>query len=85
MKKHIFLLYLFKEEHMLNFNDKQAIFGTTKVGERGQLVICKEARDTFDIKPGDTLAVIATKDKGIILIKTDDLKEFAHIIENNIK
>ena len=22
---------------MLNFNDKQAIFGTTKVGERGQL------------------------------------------------
>jgi bifunctional DNA-binding transcriptional regulator/antitoxin component of YhaV-PrlF toxin-antitoxin module len=43
------------------------------------LIIC------FDIKPGDTLAVIATKDKGIILIKTDDLKEFAHIIENNIK
>lgn len=38
MKKHAFLLYLFKEEHMLNFNDRQAIFGTTKVGERGQFV-----------------------------------------------
>ena len=70
---------------MLSFNDKEAIFGTTKVGERGQLVICKEAREKFDIKPGDTLAVIATKDQGIILLKTDDLKEFAHIIENNIK
>lgn len=23
---------------MLNFNDRQAIFGTTKVGERGQFV-----------------------------------------------
>ena len=30
---------------MLSFNDKEAIFGTTKVGERGQLVICKEARE----------------------------------------
>ncbi len=70
---------------MLSFNDKEAIFGTTKVGERGQLVICKEAREKFDIKPGDTLAVIATKDRGIILLKTDDLKEFGHIIENNIK
>ena len=70
---------------MLSFNDKEAIFGTTKVGERGQLVICKEAREKFDIKPGDTLAVIATKDRGIILLKTDDIKEFAHIIENNIK
>ena len=70
---------------MLSFNDKEAIFGTTKVGERGQLVICKEAREKFDIKPGDTLAVIATKDRGIILLKTDDLKEFALIIENNIK
>ena len=70
---------------MLSFNDKEAIFGTTKVGERGQLVICKEAREKFDIKPRDTLAVIATKDRGIILLKTDDLKEFGHIIENNIK
>ncbi len=70
---------------MLDFNGKQIIYRTSKIGERGQLVICKEAREKFDIKPGDTLAVIATKDRGIILLKTDDLKEFAHIIENNIK
>ena len=70
---------------MLSFNDKEAIFGTTKVGEIGQLVICKEAREKFDIKPGDTLAVIAIKDRGIILIKTDDLKEFANILEQNSK
>ena len=70
---------------MLDFNGKQIIYRTSKIGERGQLVICKEAREKFDINPGDTLAVIATKDRGIILLKTDDLKEFAHIIENNIK
>ena len=30
-------------------------FGTAKVGEKGQIVIPKEARDIFDIEPGDTL------------------------------
>ena len=70
---------------MLNFDGKQIIYGTTKIGERGQLVICKEARESFNIHPGDTLAVIATKNKGIILVKTDDLKEFANILEQNSK
>ena len=26
------------------------VFGTVKVGERGQIIIPKEARETFDIK-----------------------------------
>ena len=34
------------------------IFGTVKVGERGQIVIPKEARQVFDIKAGDTLIVL---------------------------
>ena len=34
------------------------IFGTVKVGERGQIVIPREARDKFDIKAGDTLLVL---------------------------
>ena len=28
------------------------IFGTVKVGERGQIVIPKEAREVFGIEPG---------------------------------
>lgn len=34
------------------------IFGTVRVGERGQIVLPKKARDVFKIKPGDTLVVL---------------------------
>ena len=40
---------------------------TVKVGEKGQLVIPKEARDVFNIKPGDTLIVLADINKGIAI------------------
>lgn len=40
---------------------------TVKIGEKGQFVIPKEARDIFDIKPGDTIIVLADKDKGIAI------------------
>jgi len=70
---------------MLEFVNNKNLYGTTKVGEKGQIVICKKAREAFGIKAGDNLAVIATREKGIILIKVDDLKEFAHILENNLE
>lgn len=53
------------------------IFGTVKVGERGQIVIPKEARDLFDIKPGDTLLVLGDESQGIAIAKEDIMKEVA--------
>ncbi|NLA70778.1 MAG: AbrB/MazE/SpoVT family DNA-binding domain-containing protein [Clostridiales bacterium] len=40
---------------------------TVKVGEKGQFVIPKEARDVFGIKPGDTLVVLGDIDRGIAI------------------
>ena len=40
---------------------------TVKIGEKGQFVIPKEARDIFDIHPGDTIIVLADKKKGIAI------------------
>lgn len=40
---------------------------TVKVGEKGQIVIPKEARDIFDINPGDTLMVLADEKQGIAI------------------
>ena len=53
------------------------IFGTVKVGERGQIVIPREARDKFDIKAGDTLLVLGDEKGGIAVTKSDVLQKFA--------
>ena len=42
-------------KHILGKQNAQRVFGTAKVGDRGQIVIPKEARELFGIKPGDTL------------------------------
>mgnify|MGYP001101810867 FL=1 len=60
------------------------IFGTVKVGERGQIVIPKEARELFDIKPGDKLVVAGKKGKGIGLMKADTMRTFAMKILSEI-
>ncbi len=46
------------------------IFGVCKVGERGQIVIPKEARDMFNIKAGDSLLLLGDN-KGMALVKTE--------------
>ena len=54
------------------------IYGTVKVGERGQVVIPSKARKDFNIKPGDLLLVIAgRKRRGIAMVKADAMREFA--------
>ena len=53
------------------------IFGTVKVGERGQIVIPREARDKFNIKAGDTLIVLGDEKWGIAVTKSDVLQKFA--------
>jgi len=53
------------------------LYGVVTVGERGQIVIPKEARDQFGIKPGDKLVVVGDIKKGIGVVKADAMKEFA--------
>lgn len=52
------------------------IFGTVKVGERGQIVIPKEAREIFDIKPGDTLLILGDEAQGIAIVKNNVFLQF---------
>jgi len=56
------------------------LFGSVKVGERGQVVIPKEAREIFDIKQGDILLVLGDTERGLALVKADALQEFARKI-----
>lgn len=50
------------------------LFGTTVIGERGQVVIPKAARDMLNLKAGDTLVVLGDENpgtKGIALIPSE--------------
>ena len=51
-------------------NDGKYIFGVVKVGDKGQIVIPKDARNIYDIKPGDALIVLGDQ-KGMALLKTE--------------
>ena len=51
--------------------DKDKYIGICKVGEKGQIVIPKQARDMFDIKPGDSVVVLCDKLKGMAIVKSD--------------
>lgn len=61
------------------------IFGTAKVGEKGQIVIPKEAREIFDINPGDNLLVLGDEERGLAITKTDALNEMALKILDGLK
>ena len=39
-----------------------------KIGEKGQFVIPKEARDLFDLQPGDEILVLGDKERGIAIL-----------------
>ncbi|NPC92048.1 AbrB/MazE/SpoVT family DNA-binding domain-containing protein [Bacillus sp. WMMC1349] len=58
------------------------IFGTVKVGTKGQIVIPKEARDAFNIRPGDSLLMLGDEQQGIALVKEEIFFQFANDILN---
>ena len=66
-------------KHLLG-RPKRHIFGTAKVGEKGQIVIPKDARTLFGIQPGDTLLILGDEQTGIIVTKPDVLREAANEI-----
>ena len=59
-----------KGKHLYGLPKGKHVFGTAKVGEKGQIVIPKEAREVFGIKPGDSLLVMGDATKGLALVKT---------------
>jgi AbrB family looped-hinge helix DNA binding protein len=62
---------------MTELHQKKHLFGTVKVGDRGQIVIPKEARDLFGIAPGDLLMVLGEEGRGIAIVKADFMRKMA--------
>ena len=72
-------------KHILAKQNAQRVFGTAKVGDRGQIVIPKEAREFFGIKPGDTLLILGKNETGLIVTRPETLNELADRIFNDIE
>lgn len=53
---------------------------TVTVGEKGQIVIPKQAREVFGIKPGDTLVVLGDEKRGIAIPPKQMFEKFTHIV-----
>jgi AbrB family looped-hinge helix DNA binding protein len=71
---------------MNNTEQDTYIYGTVRVGEKGQVVIPSKARKDFKIKPGDLLLVIAGRKRhGIAMVKADVMKEFASRIMRGLE
>ena len=58
---------------------------TVKVGEKGQFVIPKEARDIFGIKPGDTLIVLGDVERGIAIPPKETVTQLAELVFSDAK
>ena len=78
MKSVIGGIRLASGKHVLGMNKTRHIFGTAKVGDRGQIVIPKDARELYGIRPGDTLLILGDEETGIIVTKPDVLREAAN-------
>ncbi len=60
------------------------LFGTVRVGERGQMVLSKQAREVFGIKPGDRLVVLGDENPehpGIALMKEEFFLGIARLFQ----
>ena len=64
-------------KHILGKGHARRVFGTAKVGDRGQIVIPKEARELFNIQPGNTLLILGEENKGLIISRPELLRDLA--------
>ena len=71
-------------KHILAKAKGKRVFGTAKVGDRGQIVIPKEARELFNIKPGDTLLILGEEHTGLIVSRPDVLSSIANQLFNSV-
>ncbi len=71
-------------KHLLGKSPSRRVFGTAKVGDRGQIVIPKDARELFGIKPGDTLLILGDEEAGLIVSRPEVLRDLASKILKDV-
>jgi AbrB family looped-hinge helix DNA binding protein len=72
-----------KQTHCADFSD--AFYGSSTVGERGQIVIPAEARAEIGFNPGDKVLIMRHPVyKGVMLFKIEAVREFLDEFAQNL-
>lgn len=50
------------------------------VGEKGQIVIPKQARELFGIRPGDTVLILGDEERGLAIPRGEALNAFVEAV-----
>ena len=58
---------------------------TVTVGEKGQIVIPKQAREVFGISPGDTLVILGDEKRGLAIPPKSMFEAFTNAVYENDK
>lgn len=56
-------------------------FGTVTVGERGQIVIPKKARELFQLNAGDTLIIVGDEERGLAIVPHNYMSQFFDLVK----
>ena len=82
-------LYNVTLDNLVNFEDEgtglnvppkgKHFFGAVTVGERGQIVIPKKARDVFHIKPGHTVIIVGDDARGLGIVPESYMNNFFNL------
>ncbi|GBD34069.1 hypothetical protein HRbin34_00383 [bacterium HR34] len=64
---------------------ENGFYGTTTLGERGQVVIPAKARKDFKLEKGEQLLVFGIGKNMIALVKVEQVKEFAAHLSKKLK
>ena len=68
----------------MNIHDEKFAW-MVKIGEKGQFVIPKEARELFDLQPGDEILVLGDKERGIAVLPKSKQQEYVKKIFSDIE
>ncbi|MDQ0154238.1 helix-turn-helix domain-containing protein [Robertmurraya andreesenii] len=84
-------LYNVSLDNLVNFDGEDTnliippkgkyFFGVAKIGDRGQIVVPKKARDVFQIKPGDALVILGDEDRGLAIVPEKMMYAFLNLVQ----
>ena len=64
---------------------EEHFYGTTTVGEKGQVVIPAEARQAMNIEKGDKLLTFGIGENMVAMVKLTELEQFASHLSDRLE